>query len=125
MIKIIGNNVFDVVATDQHFEFLADLPQREVALDRGIVQELFDFKADYDEHNGLLPNQTVPALLNVSKQRWDQLKKQYGFWTGRYFDKDWFSRRQIEDFYKVQRKAGRPAHDVAKCLKSILPLGSK
>jgi len=123
MLKIIGMNVFDVVATDQHFDFLSELPQREVALDRGILQELKDFKDDYKEHEGLLPNHTVPALLNVSRQRWDQLKKKYGFWTAKYFDKDWFSRRQIEDFYKVQRKEGRPAHDVAKCLKSILPIG--
>jgi hypothetical protein len=110
-----------VVTSEQTFGFLADLPQRKVALDRGICQELIDFGNDYAEHNGLLPVQTVPALLHVSRQRWDQLRKKYGFWNAQYFDKTWYSRRQIEEFYKVQRKLGKPSHEVAAVLKSLLP----
>ena len=105
------------------FEFLKELEQNENTLPRGIVQELKDFKNDYSEHNGLLPNHTCPSLLGVSQQRWHQLREKYGFWNATYFGKTWYSRRQLEDFYKVRRKNGKPAHDVAKALKSILPVG--
>ena len=103
------------------FEFLKDLEQNENTVSRGLVQELREFKDDFKKHEGLLPNHTCPELLGVSRQRWDQLRKKYGFWNASYFDKTWYSRRQLEDFYKVQRKNGKPAHDVAKVLKSILP----
>ena len=107
-------------ATDT-FEFLNELEQNENELPNELVQALKNFKADFQEHNGLIPNASVPALLNVSRQRWDQLREKYGFWSAEYFDKTWFSRQQLEDFYKVQRKTGAPAHNVAKVLKTLLP----
>jgi hypothetical protein len=103
------------------FDFLNELEDNGNVLPPELVQEVQDFKADYDKFNGLLPSGTVPDLLGVSRQRWDQLREKYGFWSKTYFDKTWYSRQEIEDFYKVSRKAGRPSHDVAKVLKSILP----
>ena len=111
-------------ATDT-FEFLNELEQNENEVSGEVVQALKDFKADFKEHNGLIPSQSVPALLNMSRQRWDQLKQKYGFWSAEYFDKTWYSRQQLEDFYKVQRKKGRPSHNVAKVLKTLLPTGDK
>jgi len=103
------------------FDFLEALEDNGNELPAELIKEFTDFKADYDEHNGLLPSGTVPDLLNVSRQRWDQLRKKYEFWNKTYFDKTWYSRQEIEDFYKVERSTGRPSHDVAKVLKSILP----
>ena len=118
--------MFEVTADAKtEFDFLADLEQNENALPKGILQELTDFKADFKEHDGLIPSGSVPALLNVSHQRWSQLKKQYGFWSADYYEKTWFSRRELEDFYKVKRKAGVPGHSVSKVLKSLLPTGDK
>lgn len=108
-------------ATTETFEFLNELEQNENQLDGELVQALKGFKTDFQKHNGLIPSGSVPALLNVSKQRWSQLNQKYGFWSAEYFEKTWYSRQQLEDFYKVQRKNGRPAHDVAKVLKSLLP----
>jgi hypothetical protein len=107
------------------FEFLNDLEQNENELPGELVQALNNFKEDFKEHNGLIPSGSVPALLNVSQQRWSQLKKEYGFWSADYFEKTWFSRRELEDFYKVERKAGAPGHSVSKVLKSLLPTGDK
>lgn len=112
-------------ATAETFEFLKDLEQNEKALPKELLAELNSFKADYDEHDGLLPSGSVPALLNVSQQRWSQLNKEYGFWSKTYFEKTWYSRRQIEDFYKVRRKTGAAGHSVSKVLKSLLPAGDK
>ena len=110
--------------TDQ-FEFLNELEQNENELPAEIVQDLQGFKADFTEHNGLIPSGSVPALLNVSRQRWSQLNEKYGFWSAEYFEKTWYSRRELEDFYKVERKNGAAAHSVSKVLKSLLPSGDK
>ena len=112
-------------ATAETFEFLKDLEQNENQLPDELVQALNGFKADFKEHNGLIPSGSVPALLNVSKQRWSQLNHKYGFWRAEYFDKTWYSRRELEDFYKVQRKNGAAAHKVSKVLKSLLPAADK
>ena len=112
-------------ATAETFEFLNELEQNENELPSELVQALGEFKADYDEHNGLIPSGSVPALLAVSQQRWSQLKKEYGFWRAEYFEKTWYSRRELEDFYKVRRKPGAPGHNVSKVLKSLLPTGDK
>ena len=111
-------------ATDT-FEFLNELEQNENELPSELVQALKDFKADFQTHNGLIPSGSVPALLAVSQQRWSQLKKEYGFWRADYFEKTWYSRRELEDFYKVRRKTGAPGHNVTKVLKSLLPTGDK
>ena len=111
-------------ATDT-FEFLNELEQNENELPGELVQALNGFKADFKEHNGLIPSGSVPALLAVSQQRWSQLKKEYGFWSAEYFEKTWYSRRELEDFYKVRRKTGAPGHNVSKVLKSLLPTGDK
>ena len=112
-------------AATETFEFLEQLEQNENTIPAELVQEFKDFRKDYDEHDGLLPSGSCPDLLGVSRQRWDQLRDKYGFWSATYFDKTWYSRRQLEDFYKVQRKQGAAAHSVSKVLKSILPAVSK
>jgi len=107
------------------FEFLAELEQNDNELPGELVQALNDFKTDFKEHNGLIPSGSVPALLGVSKQRWSQLNHKYGFWNAEYFEKTWYSRQELEDFYKVERKNGAAAHSVSKVLKSLLPTGDK
>jgi hypothetical protein len=109
----------------QTFEFLEQLEQNGNELPSELVQELHAFKADFEEHDGLIPSGSVPALLNVSQQRWSQLNHQYGFWSAKHFEKTWYSRRQIEDFYKVRRKTGHGGHNVSKVLKTLLPSGDK
>jgi hypothetical protein len=112
-------------AAAETFEFLKDLEQNENALPEDVVEQLNGFKADFKEHDGLLPSGSCPALLGVSQQRWSQLTHEYEFWNATYFEKKWYSRRQIEDFYKVRRKAGRPGHSVSKVLKAVLTAGDK
>ena len=101
------------------FEFLKDLPQNEDDLDPGIVQELKEYTADFKEHDGLLIGAACPALLGVSQQRFSQLKDEYKFWNKVYFGKKMYSRRQLEDFYKVRRAQGKPGHSSAAAIKAV------
>lgn len=83
------------------------------------MAELKLFKADFEKHGGLLPKPTVPGLLGVSRQRFDQMCKDYTFWSAEYFESTWFSRKQIEEFHlKRIKKGGRPAQDRAAVIKA-------
>ena len=102
------------------FEFLKDLPQNEEDLPQSIREELSEYTAALKSENGLLPTAACPALLGVTRQRFYQLRDEYGFKQFKFFDKVFFSRQQLEDFYKVQRKSGAPGSDLAKAIKATL-----
>ena len=103
------------------FEFFEDLEKDGLEIPSELVAEYNEFLSDYAKHEGLLPSGSVPDILGLSKQRWSQLNAKYKFWSAEYFDKKWYSRREIEDFYNVERKTGRPKMDAAKVLKGVLP----
>ena len=105
---------------ETEFEFLKDLPQRDSDWPDGLVNEIKSYTAAFKEHKGLIPQSAVPDLLQVSKQRFFQLRKKYEFWNAKYFGKQWYSRVQLQAFHKVNRKDGQPGHDVGKILKCIL-----
>ena len=91
------------------FDFFKDLPQKEDGLSAEILAELKEYKEDFVEHDGLIPSAAVPELLGVSGSRVGQLKKEYCWWSKKYFGKEMFSRRQLEDFSKLDRSGiGRP-----------------
>jgi len=59
------------------------------------------------EHKGLVLNAVVPELLQVSRQRWHDLRKEYDFESWEMFGKTWYSRKQLERFSKIDRSSGR------------------
>lgn len=91
------------------FDFFKDLPQKAVGLSEEILTELKEYKACFEEHDGLIPSAAVPEMLGISKGRVWQLKTEYSWWSKEFFGKQFFSRRQLEDFAKLDRSGiGRP-----------------
>jgi len=91
------------------FDFFKDLPQKEDGLSEEILAELKDYKECFIEHDGLIPSAAVPELLGVSGSRVGQLKNEYSWWSKEFFGKQFFSRRHLEDFSKLDRSGiGRP-----------------
>lgn len=91
------------------FDFFKDLPQKEDGLSVEILQELKEYKEAFVEHDGLIPSAAVPILLGISSGRVWQLKTEYGWWSKEFFGKLFYSRRQLEDFSKLDRSGiGRP-----------------
>jgi hypothetical protein len=115
-----GPTIKFMSAATTPFGFLKDLPQRDEDLPLGIVEELKMYTADFKEHDGLLIGAACPDLLGVSQQRFSQLKKEYNFWNKDYFGKTMYSRRQLEDFYKVRRAQGKPGHNASAAIKAVL-----
>ena len=101
------------------FPFLADIPEGE-ALPEDIVAELDALKADWEEHGGLIIGGAVPGILGVSKQRWAVIKKDYNFRMMVHFGKQWFSRKQLEEYYKrrMAKNGGASTHKAAQALKA-------
>lgn len=93
------------------FEFLKDLPQSESEWPDELVADLKTFKDATVSENGLIPNATCPEIFGVSKQRWQVMSESYSFQCWNLFGKKWYSRNQLEEFYKLDRSAdqgGRP-----------------
>ena len=109
--------VSDAKAID--FPFLADLPET-TDLDPSILKELEAYKADFQEHGGLIIRAAAPGLLNVSRQRFDQLLKKYGFWSAEHFEKTWYSCNQLKEFAakRVDKNGGKHTHKAADVIKA-------
>ena len=91
------------------FDFFKDLPQKDDGLSAEILQELKEYKEAFVEHDGLIPSAAAPELLGISKGRVWQLKKEYSWVVYEFFGKQFYSRRQLEDFSKLDRSGiGRP-----------------
>ena len=99
---------------------LADLPQQEGFLDENLRSEIDEWHEAMKEQGGLLPQAACPALLGVSRQRFQKLVERYDFWCGTFFGNKFYSYKQLHAFSKVERKAGRPGHSAAKVLSSLL-----
>ena len=70
------------------------------------VSELETFAKAFKEENGLIPNVAVPGILKCTKQNWYSLRGKYNFKKWHIYGKDWFSRSQLEEFYKLRRAVG-------------------
>ena len=75
-------------------------------LDDEDIAEIELFDRAYKESNGLIPNAAVPGILKTSKQNWYNIRAEYNFKKWNIFGKDWFSRKQLEEFYKLRRASG-------------------
>ena len=93
-----------VLATE--FDFLKDLPQNESEWPSDLKQEIDEYTSAFMEHDGLILRAVAPDCLQVSRQRFDQLSKEYDFWSKEFFDKTWYSRKELERFHKVERPTG-------------------
>ena len=110
----------EVEAATAEFDFLKNLPQREDDWPKELKDEVNAYAAATKEHNGLILRAVVPELLGVSRQRVDQLSKEYGFWTQEFFGRTWYSRCELENFYKLQRTAGGSKPSVLSIAKTML-----
>lgn len=85
---------------------LADFIDDTKSLPAEVLEEMEAMKVDWDSENGLILNAAVPGILQMSKQNWYECRKNYGFVIYRHFEKDFFSRRELEKFYKLRRQDG-------------------
>ena len=95
------------------FEFFKDVPQ-----DESLSEEVAAYQKDFNDCKGLIPEQAMPHMLGVSRQRWHQMKAEYDFQTYHHFGKNFLSYPIAVEFCKVQRPSGPQAP--AKALKAIM-----
>jgi len=107
----------------KEFDFLQDLPQNESVWPAGLKEEISEYTSAFLEHDGLILKAVAPDLLQVSRQRFDQICDKYDFWSKEFFDKTWYSRRELEKFYKIDRPTG--IHSKTEEPVSVLSVASK
>lgn len=100
------------------YDLLTGLAEQESCFDSAELEKVEEFQALYREHNGLLLNAVIPELLQVSRTRWKQLRSQYDFQSFDFFGHIWFSRKQVEDFSRLDRSSGRGRPSLRKIIEA-------
>ncbi len=88
------------------FDLLTGLAEQDSSIGADELAQVDEFVALTKEHKGMILNAVVPELLQVSRQRWHNLRKEYGFQSWEMFGKTWYSRKQLERFSKIDRSSG-------------------
>jgi hypothetical protein len=83
-----------------------NLPKRKVK--KGLLAKLEYFKKLQQETGGLVPYASAALLMEVSKQRVDELVKEGTLTPYEALGKKWLSAKQIADFVVLNREPGRP-----------------
>lgn len=84
-------------------EIFEGLPTNENEWPEEIREDLKTMAVAMKEENGLIPTGACPELFGVSRQRWHQMCKEYMFKSWTLFGKKFYSRRQLEEFSKLDR----------------------
>ena len=75
----------------------------------GLTEELYQWKATFKAEDGLVPVAAMEGILGVSRQRVWQLEKKYLWKKFTFFNKAFYSRKQMEEFTNRFRPKGRPS----------------
>ena len=105
-----------MVGSAVQYDLLSGLAEQKSSMSPSELEKLEKFVALTAEHNGLILQAVIPELLQVSRQRWHVLRKKYEFQSWEFFGHRWFSRKQIEDFSKLDRSSGRGRPSLSRIL---------
>ena len=75
----------------------------------GLTEELSQWKATFKAEDGLVPVAAMEGILGVSRQRVWQLEKRYLWKKFTFFNRAFYSRKQMEEFTNRFRPKGRPS----------------
>jgi len=90
------------------FPFVAEMPKREKSKLAKLWDELSVARDTVEEHGALLPMYLAAELMNVSRQRVDQLLESGKLQGAVVFDKRWVLQSSVEAWAREEHKAGRP-----------------
>ena len=88
------------------FPNMAEFMDDSKSLPAEILEEVELMQKDWVAQGGLILSAAVPGILRMSKANWYETKKKYNFVVYRHFEKDFFSRKELEAFYKLRRADG-------------------
>ena len=96
----------ELMADQLSFGEIEDFQDEGKLFTKQDLSELETFAKHFKEENGLIPNAAVPGILRTTKQNWYTIRGNYNFKMWNIYGKDWFSRNQMEEFYKLRRADG-------------------
>ena len=75
----------------------------------GLTEEYTQWRAAFKAEKGLVPVAAMEQILGVSRQRVWQLEKKYLWKKFTFFNKAFYSRKQMEEFADLDRSSHRPS----------------
>lgn len=101
---------------------LSGFPTQESSLNEDELAQVGEFYEVSKAENGLILQAVAPSLLQISRARLYQLMEEYEgtryFIRWEFFERQWFSRKELEAFSQLDRDYGRNRKHPS--LKSIL-----
>jgi len=96
---------------------LFDIPASEPKRVRTKWQELKEMREQADEHGGLVPPLVAACLLDVSKQRVNDMINSGILHRYEWFGKPFISVKEVAAYVNSERRTGRPARNPPSTLK--------
>lgn len=97
--------------------FLEGVPESD---QREILPELEEMKVAWEAEEGLVPQAALKEIFGVSRQAADRLPGKYGLTEYRFFDKNWYSKRECEALHRLKRESGGKGHNMAAMVRDCL-----
>ena len=104
-------------ATLQFPNFLEGVPESD---QKAILPELEEMKVAWEAEDGLVPQAALKEIFKMSHQGASALPGRYGLTEYRFFDKNWYSKRECEALHKLKRHTGGKGHNMAAMVRDCL-----
>ena len=97
--------------------FLENVPESD---QEAILPELDEMKVAWEAEDGLVPKAALKEIFQMSQQAAHALPGRYGLTEYRFFDKNWYSKREVEALHKLKRHTGGKGHNMAAMVRDVL-----
>ena len=105
-------------ATVQEFpNFLEGIPVTEQP---AIMPELEEMKDAWSAEDGLVPAAALKEIFQISKQAAARIPGKYALTEYEFFDKKWYSMREVKALAKVKRTSGGQGKQIARMVRDVL-----
>ena len=97
-------------------DFLEQVPESK---QKEILPELEEMKVAWDAEEGLVPQAALKEIFQMSRQAAHRLPGKYGLTEYRFFEKNWYSKRECEALHKLVRQTGSKGHSIAAMARDV------
>lgn len=104
-------------AVQEFPNFLEGVP---VSDQPAILPELEEMKEAWTEEEGLVPAVALKEIFQISKQAASRIPAKYALTEYEFFDKKWYSMREVKALSKVKRTSGGEGRQIARMVRDVL-----
>lgn len=84
------------------------------------MPELEEMKDAWTAEDGLVPAAALKEIFQISKQAASRIPGKYALTEYEFFDKKWYSMREVKALSKVKRTSGGQGKQIARMVRDVL-----